>query len=217
MSELINTITLDNPNLVVPMERASFYQEQQEIFQKTWKSTKAVEVVNIFLFNEAGQFILQKRSSTKAHNPNLIDKSVWWHIVHGDSPHFTVMLETVQELQVPSIVANNDEDFRKIHKLLKDHMATTAIVKYFWTELVFLNKIINEKEIAIGNKTHLYIWVYEWSVKNVDREAKGVLFYSFKELEEELSQFPKIFTYDLHYYFNKYKDYFRDFINEIKK
>jgi hypothetical protein len=96
-------------------------------------------------------------------------------------------------------------------------MATTAIVKYFWTELVFLNKIINEKEIAIGNKTHLYIWVYEWSVKNVDREAKGVLFYSFKELEEELSQFPKIFTYDLHYYFNKYKDYFRDFINEIKK
>jgi hypothetical protein len=35
MSELINTITLDNPNLVVPMERASFYQEQQEIFQKT--------------------------------------------------------------------------------------------------------------------------------------------------------------------------------------
>jgi len=143
MSELVNVLSLDEPNISIPMERASFYKEQIEIFRKTGKPTKAVEVVNIFLFNESGQLIIQKRSSSKAHNPNLMDKSVGGHIVYGDSPHFTVMLETVQELQVPSIVLNNDEDFRKIHILLKDYTSTTAIVKHFATEITSLNKIIS--------------------------------------------------------------------------
>lgn len=217
MSEIVNVIALDNPNLVFPMERASFYKEQTEIYEKTWKPTKAVELVNVFLFNEAWQMIIQKRASSKAHNPDLMDKAVGGHIVHWDTPHFTVMLETIQELQVPSIVASNDEDFRKIHKLLKDYMATTAVVKYIWSEITSLKKIINGKEISIGNKTHLYIWIYEWSVKNVDREAKGILFYSLEELEDELNRFPQIFTYDLQYYYHKYKDYFRNFISEIKK
>ncbi len=214
MSELVNVLSLDEPNISIPMDRVSFYKEQTEIFKKTGKPTKAVELVNIFLFNEAGQLIVQKRSNTKAHNPNLMDKSVGGHIVHGDSPHFTVMLETVQELQVPSIVLNNDEDFTKTHILLKNYTTTTAIVKHFSTEIIPLNKIINWEIIPIANKTHLYIWIYEGAVKNIDREAKGILFYSLDELEDELEKFPGIFTYDLQYYFKKYKDYFINFVKE---
>jgi hypothetical protein len=143
MSELVNVLSLDEPNISIPMDRVSFYREQTEIFKKTGKPTKAVELVNIFLFNEAGQLIVQKRSSMKNHNPNLMDKSVGGHIVHGDSPRFTVMIEAIQELQVPSIVLNNDEDFTKTYILLKNYTATTAIVKHFATEIIPLNKIIN--------------------------------------------------------------------------
>ncbi|EKD30200.1 MAG: hypothetical protein ACD_78C00121G0002 [uncultured bacterium (gcode 4)] len=217
MSELVNVFSLDTPDVILPTERKSFYQEQTEIFKKTGKPTKAVNVVNIFLFNEAWQLILQKRANNKAHNPDLIDKSVGWHIVYGDSPNFTVMLETVQELQVPSIVLNNDEDFNKTYALLKSYVATTAVVKHFATELVSLTKIINDEHIAIGNKTYLYVWIYEGSLRNVDREAKWVLFYSLPELEYELGKFPDIFTYDLQFYFAKYKEYFLNFIKEVQE
>lgn len=172
MSEIVNVLPLDTRDIVFPMERDLFYKEQIEAFKNTGKPTKAVEVVNVLLFNEAGQLIVQKRSSNKAHNADLMDKSIGGHITHGDLPNFTVMLETVQELQVPSIVLNDDEDFDKTFHVLKDYTNTTAIVKHFATELVFLSKIIDDEEIVIANKTYLYVGIYEGSVKNIDREAK---------------------------------------------
>jgi hypothetical protein len=41
------------------------------------------------------------------------------------------MLETVQELQVPSIVLNNDDDFDKTLKLLSNYTATISVIKNF--------------------------------------------------------------------------------------
>ncbi len=216
MSELVNVIALDNPYNSFPMDRKAFYLEQVEEFQKNWKPSKAVEIVNIFLFNKEWQLILQKRSNLKAHNPNLIDKSIWWHIDYGNSPNFTAMLETVQELQVPSIVLNNDEDFAKTLKLLNEYTATTAIVKNFWTQMVHIDKIINWKNIEISNKVHLYIWVYDWSIRNVDKEAKWVLFYYLDELEKEIKDFPNTFTWDLIYYMKNYREYFEEFVKQIK-
>ena len=217
MSELVNVITLDNPYNSFPMDRKAFYFEQIEEFQKNWKPTKAVEIINIFLFNKEWQLILQKRSNLKAHNPNLIDKSIWGHIDYGNSPNFTVMLETVQELQVPSIVLNNDDDFDKTLKLLSNYTATISVIKNFWTKLVHIDKIIDWKNIEISNKVHLYIWVYDWSIRNVDKEAKWILFYYLDELENEIKTHKSTFTWDLIYYMKDYKDYFEDFVKQIKK
>lgn len=215
MSELINVLSLSNPDTTFPMERSLFYDEQSTIFQETWKPTKAVEVVNIFLFNESWQLIVQKRSSAKTHNPDLIDKSIGGHVNYENSPNFTVMLETVQELQIPSIVLNNNEDFTKTYNLLKNYISTTSIIKHLSTEIVSIPKMIDGKLVSIANKTYVYIWVYSGSINNIDREAKGVLFYPLEELAQELKKFPQIFTNDLHYFFDKYRDYFEEFKQEL--
>lgn len=206
MSEIVNTYPLDNPYDMIPMDRKEFYNEQLAISSETGKPTKAVEVVNVFLFNEWGEIILQKRSSTKNHNPNLLDKAVWGHLVHWDEPDYTVMVETIQELQVPSLVLKSHEDFNKTLGLLKNYLWTIAIVERIDTRLLQVKKIMNEQSILIANKTHVYVGVYGGSVKNVDHEAKGILFYSLEELEEELEKYPDIFTSDMHFYFKEYRD-----------
>ena len=215
MSEIVNTYPLDNPYEMIPMNRKDFYEEQAKISLETGEPTKAVEIVNVFLFNESGEIILQKRSWTKNHNANLLDKAVWGHIVHWDAADYTVMVETIQELQVPSLVLKSTEDFKKTYDLLGNYLSTIAIVEKIDTRLVKVNKVIKDETILLANKTHLYIWLYGGSVKNVDHEAKGILFYSLQELEEELEKYSDIFTQDMHLYMKEYKNKlysFRDMI-----
>lgn len=217
MSEIVNTYKLDNPVRLIPMDRKEFYNEQISEFKKTWKSSRAVEVINILVFNESWEFILQKRSSHKAHNANLIDKTVWWHIVCWDTADYTAMVETVQELQVPSIVLRNQDDFLKTYDLLKLYLTTTAIIKFVDINIIPTKKIIDGEEIEILNKIHFYIWIYWWSTKNADKEAKGVLFYDIDELSSEMENFPNIFTNDLHFYLDKYKEEIQEFLQFIKQ
>lgn len=217
MSEIINSYSEDNTYKLIPMDRGLFYKEQVEVFKKDWTPNKYVEVINVLLFNESGEVILQKRSSHKWHNANLIDKTVWWHIVNWDSPDFTVMVETVQELQVPSIVLRTKDDFDKTHDLLSSYTQSTSIIRYIDSQNTVIPKIIKGEKINIWNKTHLYFWIYGWSVKNVDREAKWILFYDYDELLQEMKDFPDIFTNDLKYYLDKYDSQIREFIKNIKK
>lgn len=217
MSEIINSYPIDNPNKLLPMDRKKFYEQQVEAFKKDGHPSYSVEVINVFLFNESWEIILQKRSNKKTHNPNILDKAVGWHIVNGDSADFTVMLETVQELQVPSIVLRSRSDFLKTYSLLKDYINSTSIIEHLTTDIFHLSKNINKEKIIIANKTHLYMWVYGWSIKNVDKEAKWVLFYDIDELFEEFEQFPDLFTEDIKFYFKKYEVDIRNFIDIIIK
>ncbi len=54
-------------------------------------------------------------------------------------------------------------------------------------------------------------------MKNVDKEAKGILFYNLEELEEEMKDFPDIFTEDIFFYFKEYKEKIYDFREFILK
>ena len=70
------------------------------------------------MFNSYGEMIIQKRSFDKNHNPGLLDKSIGGHVQFGDTPDYTAMVETIQELQTPSIVLKNENDFVKTFHLL---------------------------------------------------------------------------------------------------
>ena len=113
MSEQVSVCTVDSPFKCFPEDRSAFYTEQVEEFKKKGAPSKAVEIVDVFLFNKSGEFLVQKRSSTKNHNPNLLDKTIGGHVQFGDKPYYTVMIESVQELQTPSIVLNTKEEFNK--------------------------------------------------------------------------------------------------------
>jgi len=198
MSEIINTYLLDDLETVIPMDRGDFYKEQIEIFEKTGKPTRACEVVQIFIFNLNKELLVQKRSYSKKHNSGLLDKSIGGHIRYDDEVNYTVMVETVQELQTPSIVLRNEKDFIKTRELLSDYLTTIGIIKHTHSKLYMPKKLFNNKVIKIANKMHIFFGIYGGNIRPADREAQGVLFYTLEELSREMKKFPQTFTDDMH-------------------
>lgn len=218
MAEIINTYLLSNPNVLVPMDRDDFYSEQIAEYKKNGKASRAVEVVNILIFNSRGELIIQKRSFAKKHNPGLLDKSIGGHIQNGDTADYTVMVETVQELQTPSIVLKADQEFEKTYTLLKEYTDTIAIAKSIDAP-VFSEpkKIIQGEKISIANKMFIYFALYDGKIRPADQEAKGVLFYTIDELEKEMTTHPDIFTDDLHFILKKYQSEIQNFLKLFVK
>ena len=216
MAETITTYKLKDPETALPMDRAEFYLKQVEHFQNKRKPDLAVGIVNIFIFDEKGEIFVQKRSDKKAHNAGMLDKSIGGHITFGDAADFTVMVETVQELQVPSITLRTQEDFLKAYVLLKDYLNTVAVLKHIDTRVYELKKKIKGNLIPIFNNVHLYFGIYSGSVKTVDREAKGVLLYLLEDLEREIEEFPGMFTDDLKFFVKRYRPQIVEFIKATK-
>jgi len=198
------------------MDRSDFYLKQVELSQKEKKPDMAVGIVSILIFDEKGEIFVQKRSDKKAHNAGMLDKSIGGHITFGDVADFTVMVETVQELQVPSIVLRTQEDFLKAYVLLKDYLNTVAILKHIDTRIYELKRKINNKLIPVLNNINLYFGVYSGSVKTVDGEAKGVLLYSLEDLEREMVEFPGMFSDDLKFFIKRYRPQIVEFIKATR-
>lgn len=215
MSEIINTFSLKNPSQMIPMNRKDFYDEQVKVYKEEGNPSKAVEVVNVLLFNSHGELIIQKRSFDKSHNAGLLDKSIGGHIENGNTPDYTVMMETIQELQTPSIVLKDKEEFDKTLILMNKYLETVSVIYNIKTDTKLLVKIIDEKKIEIANKIHLYLGVYDGRIRPADREAKGVLFYSLIELEKEMIKSPDTFTSDLHFLINEYNKDIKEFVSKI--
>ncbi|MCX6784421.1 MAG: NUDIX domain-containing protein [Candidatus Komeilibacteria bacterium] len=214
MSEILNTYKLDDPETVEPMDRDEFYAEQIAVFKKTGKPTRAAEIVSILIFNEHQELLIQKRSYNKTHNAGLLDKSIGGHVQYGDAPDYTVMVESVQELQTPSIVLKNEVDFNKTFTLLADYLTTIAVIKHNKSKIHILERMVKGEKIKMANKVHLYFGIYHGSIRPVDREAKGILYYTLEELEKEMKEFPETFSQDLHFFI---KEFHADIVDFIKK
>lgn len=217
MSEMVNTHPIDDPERLVPMNRKKFYEEQVEVFKETGHPSKSVDVVNIFIFNSKGELLVQKRSYSKSHNPGLLDKSMGGHVQYGDTRDFTVMVETVQELQTPSIVLKSKADFDKTYDILNGYLETLAIIQYADAEVFHMKKIIENEEVIIANKVFLYFGIYNGRVRPSDGEAQGVLWYSLEDLDNEMEHQPQLFTGDIHTYMKTYRKEIEAFIEKVKK
>lgn len=62
---------------------------------------------------------------------------------------------------------------------------------------------------------HTYFGVYSGNLKNVDAEAKGILFYELDDLSDEMEKFPELFTPDLHYYMKHYREKMDTFLKTV--
>lgn len=197
------------------MDRTAFYEEQVRAFKETGRPTKAVDIVNVFIFNANRELLIQKRSFEKRHNPGLLDKSIGGHVRYGDTPDYTVMVETIQELQTPSIVLREQGDFEKTHALLKEYLETIAIIEHQHDDIRAIPKIIDGEIINIANNSHVYFGLYNGRIRPVDREAKGVIWYSLKELRREIETFPDTFSGDMHFYLENFGDQLESFVNKF--
>ena len=217
MSEIITTYKPEKLDVALPMERDEYYRWQIELSEKGEKPSLAAGIICILIFEENGEIFIQKRSDRKGHNSGLLDKTIGGHITFGDTVDYTVMVETVQELKVPSITLRSDEDFQKTYNLLAGYLDTVAIVKHIDTQPFEFKRKIKGKDVPILNKVHLYFGIYNGAVKTVDREAKGVLLYSLEDLEREMKEFPMIFTDDIKTLVKRYRPEIRQFTKTIKK
>ena len=212
MSETVITYLLSNPDSAEPMDRKKFYEEQTQLFKDGKPPSKAVEIVDILIFNLHKELLIQKRSFDKAHNPGLLDKSMGGHLRWGDTPDYAVMVETVQELQTPSIVLKTQKDFAKTKEILHNYLETVALIRFEDVKIHILDKIIDGQRFPIANKIHLYYGIYNGRVRPVDREAKGVLWYSLEELDNEMKKFPDTFTPDIYYLLTNYRQGLEKFL-----
>ena len=57
MSEIINTYLLSDPDTLIPMDRDEFYAEQIAAYEKTGQPTRAVEIIDVFIFNRFGELL----------------------------------------------------------------------------------------------------------------------------------------------------------------
>lgn len=190
--EKVTVSPVGNPADISSYSRKQFYDEQF-----AGDDRLAVHVIDILLFDTNGDMILQKRSHTKTHNPGLMDKSIGGHIVYGDTPQFTVMVESVQELMTPSIVLKDDADFVKTLALLKNYTETVSLIKPVEVREWRLNKLHGGQLKPVNNVVYMYFGVYDGRMRPADREAAGMLYYSFENLQKELSEHPEQFTDDL--------------------
>jgi len=214
MWEKITCYSLENTfSWPYSYDRDLFYEEESHRHEQWLPWDIAIGTISIILLNESWELIIQKRANHKNHNPWLLDKSIGGHIQWWDQIDYTVMLETVQELQVPSIVVKENDNFVKTYSILKSYLSTVAILKHIETKIWQVERIIKGKTIHVFNKSSFFLWVYGWSIKNVDKEAKGILFYDLEDLIAEMKEYPKLFTHDLHVYIEAYE---KEIINFIK-
>ena len=215
MSEIITTYLLNDLEQPLPMERSEFYASQIKLFKEGKKPNRSAAIVQVLLFGPDKNIILQKRSSDKTHNPGLIDKTVGGHITFGNTPNFTVQVETLQEMQVPSIVLSSEEDFGKTYRLLKNFLNNSSIIQFISSRTTILPKYIDNTITPITNTYHFYLGIYGGSLRPADAEAAGVMFYNFEKLENEIKKMPDIFTEDLKFFLTKYSTEIDLFLNKI--
>lgn len=216
MDEIIIARKIDDPDTRIPMRRDDFYKEQIEKYKKTGEADKSVDVVDIFLLNEDNEILVQKRSRDKKHNPRLLDKSLGGHVQYPDTVDYTVMVETVQELQVPSIVLKDKKDFKKTLGLLRRYLDTVAIIRHIDSKVFSIPKMFGKEEIAVTNYVHLFFGTYFGRTKPTDKEATGILHYAQEDLEEEMRENSKLFTQDLHVLLKEYGGELKEFKNELE-
>lgn len=216
MGEIISTYSLDNLIMPVPYDRELFYDEQISATEKGIEPAKAVGVFATLIFTEGKELILQKRSNKKRHNPYLIDKTVGGHIQYGDSPYYTAMIETVQELRVPSVVLRKEENFERTLGLLKKSLESTAVLTLAYQDVLTLDHFIDGKRIPIVKNIWLFFGIYSGPMKPIDREASGVLYYDLPALEEEMKRMPDLFTPDLHFFMQRFKPEITEFLKILK-
>ncbi|HAT03897.1 MAG TPA: hypothetical protein DCS29_03955 [Candidatus Magasanikbacteria bacterium] len=215
MSEIITTYQLTDLDQQIPMDRDEFYDDQIEVYKKTGKPTRAAAIADIFLFTPESDVILQKRSYRKKHNPGLLDKTMGGHIKFGDTPNYTVMVETLEELNVPSIVTFDFDEFQKTYKLLKSKIGTTAILQFIDSHSVNLEKIFGTEKVLIGNKYFFYLGIYNGSLKPADREAAGLIFIPYDQLQEEIQKTPELYSADVKFFLSKYSSEIEKFLKNL--
>lgn len=215
MSEIIYTYPIDNPDIVIPMERNKFYAEQSALTLPT----RYAGVIHWILINTNGEILLQQRAENKWHNPWMYDKSFGWHIQYWSTAYRTIQEETIQELWIPCFHTRDKNDFIDALRVNKHYLSQVAITQHIGQSCNIDIRLMNGKEIAIWNKTDFFIWVSNARASFNDWEVQWTTLIRLEDLRKKLSKDTKhrIYTIDLQNILETYKWHILDVMSLISK
>lgn len=132
--------------------------------------------VHVFLFNEKGEMLIQKRSADRANSPSLLDCSVSEHVKAGESYLEAAMRGLKEEMGVEGIKVTlrgkiqmeygpNDNEISEIYEGKVDPSQVNfdpeeiSEVRYMGLDEIRAG-IINEKKIYCGWFVELMNWYF---------------------------------------------------------
>jgi hypothetical protein len=123
----------------------------------------------------------------------------------------------VQELEIPSFVVHGRDEFLNKLDVLNEYLHTVWLIQYIDCHTHMFYQIFDGEAVKVPKKYHLYFWVYNWSTRTVDKEAKWILRYDMKELRAELTKYPDLYTNDFRYFIDTYGDQIDRFVQDIRR
>lgn len=166
------------------------------------------EVIHGILMDFEGNIFLQRRSQKKSSNPNLLDKSVGGHVRPGEKLDCAIIRECREELGVSSLVVSKRDLFQFPVETFKD-MAVFYELDYI-RGFESLRKVENSTKLVTQN-VGLFLGYYNGRFKFNDGEAIGVEKFSLEELSSQFLEFQELFTNDLVYILERYKQFIEKF------
>lgn len=192
-----------------------FYKSLRSEYKKKGKATKKVHTIRLFLINKEGHIYLTRRSCLKKENALLFDKTIGAHIRKNESPEYTVLRESEEELGFPAIVLD-ENDFKEA---IKDtEMTLSGVIKDIGT-LYDFNAIYKYKDgtkVVFPQITTIFIGVYNGPIKFEDSETDIIEVFELDELIQELKQNSEKYTEDLKILIPLYEKELRKLIRQIK-
>ncbi len=197
-------------------DRDKFYNKIRKEYKETGKVTKQVQTVRFFLMNADGGIYLAKRSKTKTENSLLYDKTLGGHVREAETPEFTVLRESAEELGFPATALSESEFITSISET---NLKIIGVFKKIHT----INKFMAKYKYRNGDVsefpqiTTIFIGVFDGPVKFKDGETSGIEIYYPDEILEEIKNNPEKYTEDVKNLVPKYIKEFKTIVSQIKQ
>jgi len=188
-----------------------FYKSLRKEYEKKGKVSKKVHTVRLFLLNKDGRIYLSRRSRLKKENSLLFDKTVGAHVRKNESPSYTVLRESEEELGFPAVVLDDEEFKSSVRETgLTDFGALKNIetIKDFHS----VYKYRNGTKSVFPQITTIFMGVYDGPIKFEDSETDIIELFELDELIKELKEKPEKYTEDLNILIPRYKKELKEII-----
>ncbi len=168
-------------------------------------------LIDVLLFNQYGDLLLQKRGRTKRIHGGKLHTSIGGHVAWGEQPDFCVIHECLEELGAPALVFSKERYPAAVHALA-DYTHRTALVCEIETFFRDYREDIIEDRRDIKDRTWLYFGLYDGPIEIPDRSSAGYEWIDLDTLQHEFIAHPEQFTPTLKLFVKDFGEQMKEFI-----
>lgn len=130
------------------------------------------KTVHIWVFNNNGELLLQRRCPTKDSNPNMLDISVAGHLSAGDDSIAGAIRELKEELNLDV----KPEELKYIKTLKKGSKYTETFINNSFNDIYLLktNKVIDDMKFQEEEISEIFFISYKEFKEMIQNKAKDL-------------------------------------------